>query len=259
MSARSFRSCGHPRPPAAARAAHAWPRPRVIGRADGNRRGLDPFRGSRCFQISLSQREGSPRSGVSFRFKAHGGSRHTGKEATTERCGVSIRFKVRGGFRQSEKRRLSGLLSRFQSALRFAVVSDPTPWHAVLTSPVAVVLHTAPPHPLQPGGRTCPEWGRTPSQVPYTPGAVFGRSPTPLPEGVSKTPSRQPGPSVSSDSTLMPPPGPLCQASADPAGFFTSPRSAAPGPVDGPDPGSGPPPSRPRTVSRSTASPCFRR
>ena len=171
--------------------------------------------------------------------------------------GVSIRFKVRGGFRHPLDCKCRPAM--FQSALRFAVVSDPTPWHAVLTSPVAVVLHTAPPHPLQPGGRTCPEWGRTPSQVPYTPEAVFGRSPTPLPEGVSKTPSRQPGPSISSDSTLMPPPGPLCQASADPAGFFTSPRSAAPGPVDGPDPGSGLPPSRPRTVSRSTASPCFRR
>ena len=68
----------------------------------------------------------------------------------------------------------------FQSALRFAVVSDPTPWHAVLTSPVVVVLHTTPPHPLQPGGRTCPQWGKTPRHVPYTPEAVFGRSPTPL-------------------------------------------------------------------------------
>jgi len=27
------------------------------------------------------------------------------------------------------------------------VVSDPTPWHAVLTSPVAAVLHTTPLHP----------------------------------------------------------------------------------------------------------------
>ena len=148
----------------------------------------------------------------------------------------------------------------FQSALRFAVVSDPTPWHAVLTSPVAAVLHTTPPHPLQPGDRTCPKWGKTPSQMPYTPEAVFGRSPTPLSEGVSKTPGcGQPGLPVSSNPTLMPPPGPPCQASADPAGFFTSPRSAAPGPVDGPDPGSGLPPSRPRTVSRSTASPCSRR
>ena len=195
---------------------------------------------------------------------------------------VSIRFKVRGGFRPvfglmitlsiafqsalrfavaSDLRCGAGLIQLlFQSALRFAVVSDPTPWHAVLTSPVAAVLHTTPLRPLQQADRTCPKLGKPPSQVAYTPEGVFGRSPTPLSEGVSKTPGcGQPGPSISSDSTLMPPPGPSCQASADPAGFFTSPRSAAPGPVDGPDPGSGPPPSRPRTVSRSTASPCFRR
>ena len=79
----------------------------------------------------------------------------------------------------------------FQSASRFAVVSDPTPWHAVLTSPVAVVLHTTPPHPLRVADRICPKWGKTPSQVPYTPEAVFGRSPIPLSEGVSKMPSRR--------------------------------------------------------------------
>ena len=67
---------------------------------------------------------------------------------------------------------------QFQSALRFAVVSDPTPWHAVLTSPVAAVLHTTPLHPLQQADRTCPKWGKTPSQVAYTPEAVFGHSPT---------------------------------------------------------------------------------
>ena len=78
----------------------------------------------------------------------------------------------------------------FQSALRVAVVSDPTPWHAVLTSPVAAVLHTTPPRPLQVADRICPQWGKTPSQVPYTPEAVFGRSPTPLSEGVSKMPGR---------------------------------------------------------------------
>ena len=86
----------------------------------------------------------------------------------------------------------------FQSALRFAVLPDPTPWHAVLTSPVAAVLHTAPPHPLQPEDRTCPQRGKTPSQVPYTPEAIFGRSPTPLSGGGSKTPSRQPGVPASS-------------------------------------------------------------
>ena len=172
---------------------------------------------------------------------------------------VSIRFEVRGGFRRHSVTIWVGE-ALFQSALRFAVVSDPTPWHAVLTSPVAAVLHTTPPHPLQQADRTCPQWGKTPSQVPYTPETVFGRSPTPLSEGVSKTPGcGQPGLPAFFNPTLMPPPGPPCQASADPAGFFTSPCSAAPGPVDGPDPGSGPPPSRPRTVSRSTASPCFRR
>ena len=71
------------------------------------------------------------------------------------------------------------------------MVSDPTPWHAVLTSPVAVVLRTTPPHPLRVADRICPKWGKTPSQVPYTPEAVFGRSPTPLSEGVSKMPGRR--------------------------------------------------------------------
>ena len=104
---------------------------------------------------------------------------------------VSIRFKVRGGFRPIGYTSAIMTSYEFQSALRFAVVSDPTPWHAVLTSPVVVVLHTTPPHPLQPGDRTCPKWGKTPSQVPYTPEAVFGRSPTPLSEGVSTIPSRR--------------------------------------------------------------------
>ena len=136
------------RPPAAARAAHAWPRPRVIGWAVGNRRGLDPFRGSRCFQTSLSQRAGSPRSGVSFRFKVRGGFRRN-HSLLTERKSASIRFKVRGGFRPNGKIRFCsrcrvsirfkvrggfrplsfgspGVPYRFQSALRFAVASDTT-------------------------------------------------------------------------------------------------------------------------------------
>ena len=126
---------------------------------------------------------------VSIRFKVRGGFRLMGEIAIAALLVVSIRFKVRGGFRH---RHHGGYVwPLFQSALRFAVVSDPTPRHAVLTSPVAVVLHTTPPHPLQPGDRTCPKWGKTPSQVPYTPEAVFGRSPTPLPEGVSKMPSRR--------------------------------------------------------------------
>ena len=86
---------------------------------------------------------------------------------------------------------LFGRPLKFQSALRFAVVSDPTLWHAVLTSPVAAVLHTTPPHPLQPEDRTCPKWGKTPRHVSYTPEAVFGRSPTPLSEGFSTMLSRR--------------------------------------------------------------------
>ena len=85
------------------------------------------------------------------------------------------------------------------------MVSDPTPWHAVLTSPVAAVLHTTPSHLLQQADRICPQWGKSPRHVPYTPEAVFGRSPTPLSEGVSKTPSSgHPGLPVSSNSALRP-------------------------------------------------------
>ena len=130
-------------------------------------------------------------SGVSIRFEVRGGFRLWRKaRAISERRVVSIRFEVRGGFRPSIKKGYISMNAiEFQSALRFAVASDPTPWHAVLTSPVAAVLHTTPPHPLQQADRTCPKWGKTPSQVPYTPEAVFGRSPTPLSEGVSKTPA----------------------------------------------------------------------
>ena len=106
-------------------------------------------------------------------------------------CQVSIRFKVRGGFQTRALPRRNYGLASFQSALRFAVVPDLTPWHVALTSPVVAVLHTTPPHPLQQADRTCPQWGKTPSQVPYTPEAVFGRSPTPLSEGVSKMPGRR--------------------------------------------------------------------
>ena len=88
-------------------------------------------------------------------------------------CQVSIRFKVRGGFQTRALPRRNYGLASFQSALRFAVVPDLTPWHVALTSPVVAVLHTTPPHPLQPEDRTCPKWGKTPSQVPYTPGAVL--------------------------------------------------------------------------------------
>ena len=129
---------------------------------------------------------------VSIRFKVRGGFRLVVNLVLIVVLLVSIRFKVRGGFRRQVHHGERGYVHYlFQSALRFAVVSDPTPWHAVLTSPVVVVLHTTPPHPLQPGDRTCPKWGKTPSQVPYTPEAVFGRSPTPLSEGVSKMPSRR--------------------------------------------------------------------
>ena len=113
-----------------------------------------------------------------IRFKVRGGFRPGTQTLTLGASGsVSIRFKVRGGFRQVIYRPNRSIMV-FQSALRFAVVSDPTPWHAVLTSPVAAVLHTTPPHPLQQADRTCPKWSKTPSQVAYTPEAVFGRSPT---------------------------------------------------------------------------------
>ena len=80
---------------------------------------------------------------------------------------------------------------KFQSALRFAAVSDPTPWHAVLTSPVAAVLHTTPLHPLQQADRTCPKLGKTPSQVTHTPEAVFGRSPTTPVRGCLQNPRQR--------------------------------------------------------------------
>ena len=94
---------------------------------------------------------------------------------------VSICFKVHGGFRLATFGVTALFWAAFQSALRFAVVSDLTPWHAVLTSPVVAVLHTTPPHSLQPRDRNCPQWGKTPRHVPYTPEVVFDRSPTPLP------------------------------------------------------------------------------
>ena len=145
------------------------------------------------FKVRGGFRRGQPptRKGmvVSIRFKVRGGFRRSRTRPSGRRPLVSIRFKVRGGFRPLVYQKWGGW-NMFQSALRFAVVSDPTPWHAVLTSPVAVVLHTTPPHPLQQADRTCPQRGKTPSQVPYTPEAVFGRSPTPLPEGVSKMPGR---------------------------------------------------------------------
>ena len=53
------------------------------------------------------------------------------------------------------------------------------------------VLTHHPPHPLRAADRICPKWGKSPSQVAYTPEAVFGRSPTPLSEGVSKMPGRR--------------------------------------------------------------------
>ena len=128
---------------------------------------------------------------VSIRFKVRGGFRLYQVRFVWHDKPVSIRFEVRGGFRRTQQFRDRASNRRFQSALRFAVVPDPTPWHAVLTSPVVAVLHTTPLHPLQQADRTCPQWGKTPSQVPYTPEAVFGRSPTPLSEGVSNPPQQR--------------------------------------------------------------------
>ena len=149
---------------------------------------------------------------VSIRFEVRGGSRPVVKfigsyddesfqsalrfavvpdiTATLWVVAVAFQSALRFAVVPDSGQSISPLWLRFQSALRFAVVPDPTPWHAVLTSPVAAVLHTTPPHPLQQADRTCPKWGKTPSQVPYTPEAVFGRSPTPLSEGVSKMPGR---------------------------------------------------------------------
>ena len=60
---------------------------------------------------------------VSIRFKVRGGFRPLGVYIIYMMAVVSIRFKVRGGFRH---RLPSACLPRhqFQSALRFAVVSD---------------------------------------------------------------------------------------------------------------------------------------
>ena len=79
---------------------------------------------------------------------------------------VSIRFEVRGG-------------------------SRPYPLARRPDKPCCGGFTHHPSSPLQQADRTCPKWGKTPSQAPYTPEAVFGRSPTPLPEGVSKMPSRR--------------------------------------------------------------------
>ena len=116
--------------------------------------------------------------------------------------------------------------SQFQSALRFAVLPNPHGYQRILgqvsirfkvrgaskpypmtrrpDKPRCSVFTHPPPHPFQPGDRTCPKWDKTPSQVPYTPEVVFGRSPTPLSGGVSKTPSRQPGAPDSSNPTPTP-------------------------------------------------------
>ena len=63
---------------------------------------------------------------VSIRFEVRGGFRQaTGHPPRVGRL-VSIRFEVRGGFRLFAIT-LGAVLATFQSALRFAVVSDPTP------------------------------------------------------------------------------------------------------------------------------------
>ena len=61
---------------------------------------------------------------VSIRFKVRGGFRPPSSTTGTMEVLVSIRFKVRGGFRPVATRRAAIKLNPFQSALRFAVVSD---------------------------------------------------------------------------------------------------------------------------------------
>ena len=61
---------------------------------------------------------------VSIRFEVRGGFR-PGRRGGAAGRRVSIRFEVRGGFRLRVAQRLQRRLA-FQSALRFAVVSDET-------------------------------------------------------------------------------------------------------------------------------------
>ena len=170
---------------------------------------------------------------VSIRFEVRGGFRpELGIEPG--RCAVSIRFKVRGGFRPYPL----GML----------------PWQALLRcsyTPLLLTSSNKRTETVLNGAKLLVEC-HTHLRLFW----VVLQHPCPR---VSPKPLRQPGPPAASNSTLMPPPGPPCQVSVDPAAFFTSLRSAAPGPVGGPGLGSGHPPSRLRTVSRSTASPCSRR
>ena len=63
--------------------------------------------------------------GVSIRFKVRGGFRRGHRGPARVVTDVSIRFKVRGGFRRVGFISPLPLYVTFQSALRFAVVSDP--------------------------------------------------------------------------------------------------------------------------------------
>ena len=62
---------------------------------------------------------------VSIRFEVRGGFRHVVEAIAEAIAIVSIRFEVRGGFRRNNFAH-SGCPSWFQSALRFAAVSDYT-------------------------------------------------------------------------------------------------------------------------------------
>ena len=63
---------------------------------------------------------------VSIRFEVRGGFRPYLIAGTIIGMGVSIRFEVRGGFRHGDGTRHNPQCDTFQSALRFAVVSDYT-------------------------------------------------------------------------------------------------------------------------------------
>ena len=61
---------------------------------------------------------------VSIRFEVRGGFRHSSIQLCKKSPRVSIRFEVRGGFRRAMFTVFGTTALLFQSALRFAVVSD---------------------------------------------------------------------------------------------------------------------------------------
>ena len=103
---------------------------------------------------------------------------------------VSIRFEVRGAPRALPAHRRGSV----SVSIRFEARGAPRAYPMTRRPDkprCRVLTHHPPPHPLRAADRICPKWGKSPSQVAYTPEAVFGRSPTPLSEGVSKMPGRR--------------------------------------------------------------------